>query len=93
MRIYRKGDLIPLVTAQRIRMDDEEADGEKVEDKEVDGKKVDSKEIVVNRPTYDRLLEDQKYMIESGLNTTYLAQAIAAFPNLETIAVDDAFKP
>lgn len=53
----------------------------------------DSEEAVVNRPAYDRIFEDQKCMMESGLNTTYLAQAIAAFPNLETVVVDDAFKP
>ncbi|KAK3368711.1 hypothetical protein B0H63DRAFT_489006 [Podospora didyma] len=53
----------------------------------------DSEEVVVNRPAYERLLEDQKFMMESGLNTTYLTQAIAAFPNLETVVVDDAFKP
>ncbi|KAK3370962.1 hypothetical protein B0T24DRAFT_627460 [Lasiosphaeria ovina] len=52
-----------------------------------------SEEAVVNRPAYKRVLEDQKCMMESGLNTTYLAQAMAAFPNLETVVVDDAFKP
>lgn len=55
--------------------------------------RIDGEEVVVNRPTYDRLLEDQKYMMASGLNTTYLAQAMAAFPNLETIIFDDGFKP
>lgn len=53
----------------------------------------DGEEVVVNRPIYDYLLEDQKHMMESGLSTTYLAQAMAAFPNLETVVVDDAFKP
>ncbi|KAK3361024.1 hypothetical protein B0T24DRAFT_643357 [Lasiosphaeria ovina] len=48
---------------------------------------------VVKRPVYKRLLEEQKFMMESGLNTTYLTQAIAAFPSLETIVVDDDFFP
>lgn len=52
-----------------------------------------SEEAVVNRPAYKRVLEDQKCLMESGLNTTYLTQTIAAFPNLETVIVDDAFKP
>lgn len=50
-------------------------------------------ESVVNRPAYDRIFEDQKCMMKSGLYTTYLAQAITAFPNLETVVVDDAFRP
>lgn len=49
-------------------------------------------EAVVNRPAYERVLEDQK-CLESGLNITYLTQTLAAFPNLETVIVDDAFKP
>ncbi|KAM7182644.1 hypothetical protein V8F33_014143 [Rhypophila sp. PSN 637] len=32
-------------------------------------------------------------MMESGLNTIYLAQAMAALPNLKTIVVHDLFKP
>ncbi|KAK0707010.1 hypothetical protein B0T26DRAFT_728839 [Lasiosphaeria miniovina] len=52
-----------------------------------------SEELVVNRPAYESLLEDQKFMMESGLNTAYLTQAIAAFPNLETVVVNNAFQP
>ncbi|KAK4185910.1 hypothetical protein QBC35DRAFT_516576 [Podospora australis] len=50
-------------------------------------------EPIVDRQAYDLQLENQKFMMEFGLNTTYLAQAMARLPNLETVAVDDAFKP
>lgn len=50
-------------------------------------------EAVVDRQAYDLLVENQKFMMESGLNTTYLAQAMATLPNLERVVVDDAFQP
>lgn len=50
-------------------------------------------EAAVDRQAYDLLLENQRFMMEFGLNTTYLSQAIATLPNLETVVVDDAFKP
>ena len=42
-------------------------------------------DAVVADRAYDRLLEDQSVMMQSGLNTTYLAQAMAALPNLDTV--------
>ncbi|KAK3896526.1 hypothetical protein C8A05DRAFT_20508 [Staphylotrichum tortipilum] len=50
-------------------------------------------EAVVDRQAYDLLVENQKFMMESGLNITYLAQVMATLPNLETVVVDDAFQP
>ncbi|KAK0739024.1 hypothetical protein B0T21DRAFT_361775 [Apiosordaria backusii] len=50
-------------------------------------------EAVMGRQVHNLLVEDQKFMMESGLNTTYLAQAMTTLPNLETVVVDDAFKP
>jgi hypothetical protein len=47
-----------------------------------------AEEAVVHRGAYDLLLEDQ-----SGLNTTYLMQAMATLPNLETVMVENAYKP
>ncbi|KAL2166135.1 hypothetical protein VTG60DRAFT_3251 [Thermothelomyces hinnuleus] len=50
-------------------------------------------ELVVDRQAYDPLLESQRFMMESGLNTIYLAQVITTLPNLETVTVHDGFKP
>ncbi|KAL8378037.1 hypothetical protein RB595_008638 [Gaeumannomyces hyphopodioides] len=50
-------------------------------------------EAVVDREAYDLLVENQKFMMEFGLNTTYLAQAMATLPKLERVVVDDAFRP
>jgi hypothetical protein len=42
---------------------------------------------------YDRLLGEQEAMLEFGLATTYLAEAIAALCNLRAVVVDNAYKP
>jgi hypothetical protein len=39
----------------------------------------------VNQQEYDRHLEDQRYMMESGLDTAYLTHALAALPNCKAI--------
>ena len=41
--------------------------------------------LAMNQQEYDRHLEDQRYMIESGLDTTYLTQALTALPNYKAI--------
>jgi hypothetical protein len=42
---------------------------------------------------YKRRLEEQKHLLESGLATIYLAEAMAALHNLRAVVVDNAYRP
>jgi hypothetical protein len=45
-----------------------------------------------DQQAHDVLVEDQQFMMQSGLTTTYLAQAMALLPNLKTVALTDCLK-
>jgi hypothetical protein len=53
----------------------------------------DVEEAGVDMLAYYRLMEDQLFMMESGLTITYLAQSLAALPALKTVSVDEQFTP
>ena len=44
-------------------------------------------ETVLDQQAHDAVLEDQQFLAESGLGTTYLAQAIAMLPSLKTVRI------
>jgi hypothetical protein len=46
-----------------------------------------------DRPAYDRLFQDQEFFITTGLHTTFLTQALSAFPQLDTITISNSSKP
>ncbi|RYP80012.1 hypothetical protein DL770_006414 [Monosporascus sp. CRB-9-2] len=48
---------------------------------------------VLNHQEYNLLLEEQNFMMESGLNTAYITQALSSFSNVETVIVNNANRP
>ncbi|KAK4236086.1 hypothetical protein C8A03DRAFT_17236 [Achaetomium macrosporum] len=50
-------------------------------------------EAGVDMQAYYRLMEDQLFMMDSGLTITYLAQSLAALSALKTVSVDEQFTP
>lgn len=50
-------------------------------------------ELILDRRAYDELLEDQKFMMGSGLATAYLVQAFSALSSTESVVVNNTSRP
>ena len=61
--------------------------------KEKDLEKEYAEEPGVDLQAYHRLMEDQRFMMDSGLTTTYLVHAVIALPALKTVAVNEELTP
>lgn len=50
-------------------------------------------ESILDRRAYDELLEDQKFIMGSGLATAYLVQAFSALSSTESVVVNNTSRP